>query len=376
LFSKWSNCNPNPAVLAPGAFCTITVIFKPTATGPASAALTLTDNASGSPQSVSLSGAGTASAVTLSTTAVNFGNQKLNTASAAQQITLTNSGTGTLVYTGTLTGTNASMFSKWSNCAGSLAPGAFCTVNVVFTPTATGPASAALTLTDNASDSPQSVSLSGAGVAAAVTLSTTSLSFGNQVAGTASAAQSVTITNSGSATLNFTGTVTGPGASSFSKWSNCAGPLAPGAFCTVNVQFVPTAAGPASAALTLTDNASDSPQSVTLGGTGLAPAVTLSATSLNFGAQPVNTTSAAQQVILTNSGTSTLKFIGQLTGPDAALFSKWSNCSGPLAPGASCTVNIVFKPTTSNPASAALTITDNASDSPQSVSLIGGPPVT
>jgi sugar lactone lactonase YvrE len=376
LFSKWSNCGPSPiATLAPGAFCTINVVFKPMVTGPASAALTLTDNASDSPQSVSLSGTGIASAVTLSTTLIAFGNQKLNSASAAQQVTLTNSGTATLTYSGAFTGANASMFSKWSNCSGALAPGASCTVNIVFTPTATGPASAALTLTDNASDSPQSVSLSGTGVTPAVTLSTTSLSFGNQAISTASAAQAVTITNSGTSALTFSGTLTGLSASSFSKWSNCTGPLAPGASCTANIVFTPTAAGPASAALTLTDNASDSPQSVTLSGTGIAPAVTLSTTLLNFGVQPVNTTSAAQQVTLTNSGTATLRFSGLLTGPDAALFSKWSNCTGPLAPGASCTVNIVFKPTTTNPASAALTITDNASDSPQTVNLIGGPPV-
>jgi hypothetical protein len=310
-------------------------------------------------------------AIGFSPASLSFGNQLINTNSATKTVTLTNTGSAKLLFTGVVTGTNASSFSKYSTCSGPLAPGASCTITVTFTPIATGAATAALTFTDTAYGSPQSVQLSGTGTAPAVRLSLASLVFGNQNINTSSASLPVTLTNSGTSTLTFSAALTGPNASLFSQSSNCTGSLAAGASCIYNVVFKPIANGAATATLTLTDNAAGSPHTVQLSGTGTAPVVSLSLTTLAFGNQKVNVTSAPLQTTLTNTGTGTLTFVGVLTGTNAASFTKWSNCTGPLAPGASCTVNFAFTPTAIGPATAALTITDNAAGSPHSVALTG-----
>jgi hypothetical protein len=132
------------------------------------ARVTITNNASGSPQSVALSGSGTtalAPAVSLSPTSLSFGNQQVNTTSAASTVTLTNSGDAALTINSIgLSGTNSGDFAQSNTCPGTLAAGASCTIRVTFTPTATDSRSASVTITDNASGSPQSVALSGTGV--------------------------------------------------------------------------------------------------------------------------------------------------------------------------------------------------------------------
>ncbi len=135
------------------------------------ASVTITDNASGSPQSVALSGSGTtalAPAVSLSPTSLSFGDQQVNTTSAASTVTLTNSGNAALIINSIgLSGTNSGDFAQSSSCPSSsstLAAGDSCTISVTFTPTATYSRSASVTITDNASGSPQSVALSGTGV--------------------------------------------------------------------------------------------------------------------------------------------------------------------------------------------------------------------
>src|SRR5207248_1952863 len=107
-----------------------------------------------------------APAVSLSPTSLSFGNQNINTTSAAQTVTLTNSGGGSLTISSiAVTGTNAGDFAQTNNCPSTLAAGASCTISVTFTPTASGTRSASVSITDNAAGSPQSVSLSGSGVA-------------------------------------------------------------------------------------------------------------------------------------------------------------------------------------------------------------------
>jgi hypothetical protein len=140
------------------------VTFTPTATGTRTGTLSISDNATGSPQTVSLSGTGTAPAVTLSPTSLNLRKQNVGTTSSPQNVTLTNSGTGNLSITGiTITGNNASDFGQTNNCGTSVAAGTSCTISVTFAPSAKGPRTAAVTITDNASNSPQSVTLKGQG---------------------------------------------------------------------------------------------------------------------------------------------------------------------------------------------------------------------
>jgi Cep192 domain 4 len=106
--------------------------------------------------------------------------------------------------------------------------------------------------------------------APAVSLSPTSLSFGNHQVNTTSAAQTVTLTNSGNAALTIKGIgLSGPNSGDFHQQHTCSSTLAAGASCTISVTFTPTAEGNRSASLSIADNASGSPQSVALSGTGV-----------------------------------------------------------------------------------------------------------
>ena len=166
MISDWTvgNC---PDSLAAGASCQLTVTFRPTATGARSASLRLTDNAAGSPQSIALSGNGTAASLvlTINPTSVVFANQAVGTTSAGQSITLTNSGSGTITFTNAfLNGGNPGDFA-WAlgTCGSTLAAGASCSLTATFTPTAAGARSASLVITDTATGSPHSIPLSGSG---------------------------------------------------------------------------------------------------------------------------------------------------------------------------------------------------------------------
>jgi len=373
-FAFGSSCGTS---LAAGANCTIHGHFAPTAAGALTAAVSITDNASGSPHSVALSGTGIAApAVSLSATSLTFGSEPVGTSSASQSVTLTNTGGATLTISSiAVTGTNASSFAFGNSCGASVASGASCTIHGHFDPTAAGALTAAITITDNGAGSPQSITLTGTGVnPAAVSLSATSLSFGSEPVGTSSASQSVTLTNTGGATLTISSiAVTGTNASSFAFGNSCGASVASGASCTIHGHFSPTVLGALTAAITITDNAAGSPQSITLTGTGVNPAaVSLSATSLSFGSEPVGTSSSSQSVTLTNTGGVTLTITSiAVTGTNASSFVFGNSCGTSVASGASCTIHGHFNPTATGALTAAITITDNAAGSPQSIALTG-----
>jgi hypothetical protein len=382
-FAQTNNCPLSPNTLPVNGSCTISATFTPTATGSRSASISITDNAADSPESVTLSGTGTAAAVSLSPTSLTFGNQLLNTTSTAQPVTLTNSGTAPLTITSvSITGTNSGDFAQSNTCPlspNTLAAGAKCTISVSFTPTATGTRTASVSISDNAAGSPQTVALSGTGTSS-VSLSPSSLTFGNQVINTASPAQTVTLTNSGTAALTITSiSDTGTNAGDFTETTNC--PLSPstlaaGASCTINVTFKPAATGARTATLTVADNAAGSPQTVALSGTGTQPVVSLNPTSLTFGNQLINTTSAARAVTLTNTGTGPLTISGiSFTGTNPNNFAQTNTCptgaGSTLAVNASCTITVTFTPSATGSRTANLSISDNAPSSPQTVALSG-----
>ena len=263
-FAQTHTCGSS---LAAGASCTFRVTFKPTASGTRSAALSVTDNAAGSPQPVPLTGIGTTAK--LSPTSLSFGTVAIGVTSAAKTVTLTNLATTSLTITRiAITGSNAADFAQTHTCGSSLAVGASCTFRVTFKPTASGTRSAALSVTDNAAGSPQPVPLTGIGTMAK--LSPTGLTFGSVTVGTTSAAKTVTLTNVGTTTLTITGiAIAETNAGDFSQTHACGSSLAAGASCSISVKFKPTAKGARSAALAVSDNAAGSPQKVALSGTGL-----------------------------------------------------------------------------------------------------------
>ena len=104
-----------------------------------------------------------------------------------------------------------------------------------------------------------------------------------------------------------------------------------------------------------------------------SPGVKLSATLLTFSTQAAGTSSAAQTVTLTNSGTASLTFTASmaLTGGQADDYSFTTTCGASLSAGARCTLSVTFKPVSASKKLASIKIYDNAAGSPQSVVLIG-----
>ncbi|HEY9127034.1 MAG TPA: choice-of-anchor D domain-containing protein, partial [Acidobacteriaceae bacterium] len=264
--------------LAAGASCTFSVAYKPTIAGAATAALTATDNAGNSPQSATLSGS-TSSGSTItgafSPTSLTFPATAVGATSAGQTLTFKNTGTGAMTVSSyAFTGANASQFTLLSKtCGTSLAAGASCTFSVAYKPTVAGAATAALKATDNATNSPQSATLSGStsgGSTITGAFTPTSLTFPSTAVGATSAGQTLTFKNTGTAAMTVSSyTFTGTNASEFTVVSKtCGTSLAAGASCTFSIAFKPTITGSATAALKATDNATNSPQSAALAGTG------------------------------------------------------------------------------------------------------------
>jgi hypothetical protein len=183
-----------------------------------------------------------------------------------------------------------------------------------------------------------------------------SLTFANQNIGTASTSQPVMITNFGGSPLDFSSITANGG---FIDASNCPAQLIAGSSCTVSVSFAPSVPGPARGSLTLTDNSGNlgSNQSIALKGLATSPVGDVAPGSLVFPAQAVNLASAAQSVVLLNTGTGPLQ-VATVTA--AAPFSQTNNCSAPFAPGAACTILVSFTPTAIGSATGTLQITSNA----------------
>jgi hypothetical protein len=203
------------------------------------------------------------------------------------------------------------------------------------------------------------------------------LDFGNQTQNVRSAVQTIHVTNEGTAPLTitqitFTETDTTGATADFAEADNCVGTVAAsGGNCTINVTFTPSYHQPETGTFSITDNAAGSPHVIKVKGTGVttATAVTVTPSSLTFGDVTVGQTSSAQTVTITNTGTQTLNFSGFTTTGD---FSQTNTCtSNLLNVGQSCNVSVTFSPTSSGSRGGALSISDDAAGSPQSVALSG-----
>jgi len=386
LFKGATSCVGN-GTLAPGSSCVVTFTFNPTAAGTFAATLNFYDNGPASPQTVALSGTGGGTpAVSLAPASLTFPSTSIGSSSTAQVVTLKNTGTGPLAVSGiTLAGTAAASYAQTNTCGSSLAASASCAISVLFKPTGVGAAAASLSLADNASAAPQTVALTGTGAGVPlVSLSPTSLTFASTNVGSPSAAQIVTLKNTGTAALTLSGvSFAGAGAASFAQTNTCGSSLAVSASCAISVTFKPAAGGAIAASLNVAGNAtataSNLPQSVSLTGTGVAsqPVAVLSIASFNFPNTIVNpsrgyASSPAQAITLTNSGTAALNLTSiALGGTNPTSWAQMNNCPSSLAVSASCTVLASFAPTASGSKSATLVITDNASPATQSVALSG-----
>jgi hypothetical protein len=263
-----------------GGTCTVTARLNPTSAGSKSATLRFSDNAPGSPHTVSLTGRGTTATFSAAPASQDFGGVRVGTTSAAQTFTISNTATGanagpmTIPAGGvTLTGADASQFAVGADaCSGTtVAAGSSCTVAVTFSPTSTGATSANLHVADNATGAPHDVALAGTGTEPALSVAPAGQDFGAVLLGATSPPQTFTLTNAGGA-ASVLGTVTlaGGGAGHFAVGGDtCSGTtLGPGASCTVSATFGPTAVGGQTATLQFPNDAG-APPTAALSGFGV-----------------------------------------------------------------------------------------------------------
>lgn len=266
--------------------------------------------------------------VSLPTAPINFGNQDVNTTSSPLPITLTNLASTTLQISSIrIVGANQGDFVIQSNnCGSSLPAGQSCVVSVTFTPTAKGARSASLQFTDSAPASPQAVTLLGTGIGTNppnVSLSPTSLTFPDQAVGITSSPMKITVTNTGDLTLTFSGVVfEGADPGDFSQTNDCTS-VGGGFTCTINVTFTPRAEGARSATLTLFDNATNSPQTAPVSGTGVPPGLGLMVPPGSANSATVAAGQSANYNLSLGgegmSGTATLTCTGAPTGASCSL---------------------------------------------------------
>lgn len=203
----------------------------------------------------------------------------------------------------------------------------------------------------------------------AVSVSPSVINFGNQNTYTSSTSQTVTLTNNTANPIDIA-SINAP--APFTESNTCmAGPLGPGASCTISVAFAPTADGTVSAAVTITDNGGTGTQQIHVSGTGVTPIATLSRTRIFFPTTQVGQASRPQLVRLTNTGTGNLSITSVSLVGDSGNFTETNRCPKVLGPGIGCPVVITFTPQAKGVLRGAVSIVDDATPPTQAIRLIG-----
>jgi trimeric autotransporter adhesin len=380
------------------------VEFEPVSVGNITGSIVLTDNSlnAASPyatQTISLAGTAIAAvnmgSLTIAPMTQTFASTPVGSTSSSLTSTITNT-TNQAIYLSSGSLTDATDFTQTSNCAIISANGGTCTVTFTFTPQTSGALTSTYSIHDlNHPGSPLTVVLSGNGTAVAsvpqATLSPATADYGNVTIGTASSAQTFTLSNTGSAALGITSiSLSGANPDSFLIVNDtCAtgtvadarpahsqaatrGRANPHDFpglpsagtCQILVVFSSTGAGSSAATLTIVDQAGA--QTSTLTGIGVAsapapaPQAALTAASANFNSLAAGSISAAQTFTLANAGNAVLSINSvALTGANASSFQLGADtCGTTLAAGGSCTIAVTFDPATTGSFTASLSVTD------------------
>jgi hypothetical protein len=201
---------------------------------------------------------------------------------------------------------------------------------------------------------------------APVTLSSVSLSFGNQQVGVSSAPLVETVTNQQTVPLNISAIYAG---GAFTQTNTCQAPVPAGGNCTISVTFTPSSTGTATGTLNIDDGASNSPQVVSLQGTGIPSSILLAPTALAFGSQVINTTSAAGTITVTNQGSSNVTVNSVLASGG---YSETDTCTGvTLTAGKTCKITVTFTPTVIGSMPGTITVNDTSVGAPHIATLTG-----
>jgi sugar lactone lactonase YvrE len=247
------------------------------------------------------------------------------------------------------TSVGSALFPATGDCGTALAIGASCSLSVRFQASLPGPQRAEIEVASDASGAPHRVALTGAGARPQVLVSPAQLTFADRAVGTRSQEARVIVANSGNGALELTSLqLAGADSGDFALSHGCpitgsiVRSLAPGAACSASIAFTPQSPGPRAAELHVSPAATVSPAVVPLSGAGAVASLSLSPTSLDFGALPVNAPRTLP-VTVTNTGTALVSFTQMLVSGSHASDFEASGCSGDLASGASCTILVTFR---------------------------------
>jgi hypothetical protein len=255
--------------------------------------MTYTDGSGNSGWSSTVCGFPATQTLAVQPSILTFENEAVGSTTASLPITVLNAATASATI-GSITATGA--FTQTNNC-GSLGSDGTCTINVTFTPTASGLSTGTLSIPSNEPGSPNTVTLVGTSgnptsTSGSLTATPSSLSFGDVNVGSTSSSQAVTVSNPGTSAQTISSvSVSGQ----YTQTNTCGSSLAAGASCTVNVKFAPTSSGGQSGTLTVVNSSPAPSLTVSLSGTGLTSTTNL---ALN---QPITASSNASGYPATNA---------------------------------------------------------------------------
>ncbi|MBN1447390.1 MAG: choice-of-anchor D domain-containing protein [Bacteroidetes bacterium] len=353
---------PASSTIDPGSNVTATVEFQPTSKNTFSASIIVRSNSIFGPDTVAVTGSGTASAaIETDQTALNFGNVNIGETKSLV-LHISNPGNDALTIS-SIASSNPRFTVDIASRV--VEPGGSFDDTVRFTPTASGPVSADLTITSNAPSSPTIVSLSGTGTSVVtMTVDPADVSFGNVIVGETKDT-TVTITNTGNDTLRISSFTSSD--SRFAVVTQIR-TIVPSGAVTFKLRFAPDVVGPLSTSFTIASNSVSSPDTIMAVGTGVFdPAIAFAPSALLFDTVAVG---SSKDLVLTvnNTGSKTLTILGiSSTNADFSALARQFDVPG----GGSFSDTIRFTPSAVGKRSGMLMITSNAATSPDTVLVEG-----
>ena len=353
------------------AVCSISVVFAPTTAGPVDGTLTVTD--ANRSQTVTLSGTALAApAFRVSPTQVAFEAVPAGQTSAPVTLAITNSGGAPMSNIGfQISGPAASSFS-WSQntCGAVLQSGSSCALQLTFAPAQAGQLTATLVISSSTRGVfPVQVGLSGLGQGTSrIHINPSKLSFLQPKLGVATAPQFATITNTSDLTVSELAVAA---STPFNlTQSTCGSSLPPGGSCSIGVTFTPTSDGVVMGILSVSSSTFSDPASAALEGIGgAAGSVYVQPSSIAFSTTGVGTTSAPQQVTLTNNGPVRISDLALSASAGFKISS--STCGTSLDVSSSCTAQVGFTPLSAGQQTGNLSIVSNSLAAPAQVAISG-----
>lgn len=359
-----STCPVAPATLAIGASCQISIAFRPTSSGALTGKLSLTDNATDTPASVSLTATGGIGFLLFNPTSMSFPGVSPTTTSQPKTATLTNEASTPVTIARIWT---SGHFAEGDDCPASpntLAPGGSCNVSVESSPVAAGAITGSVNVEDSFGNVTQlylSGSDQGGPDVSTLMFTPSSLLWGKVTVGQTSAVKSIMISNFGSSSVSFSDIAVGKDFEiTASTCPTAPASLGAGASCTISIAFRPTVAGTISELLTLTNGGGA--VGLSLRGTGTIGDLLFSPTSLLFAGVTPGQVSATQTATLTNETSGSVQLSSITT---SGHFKQTNNCGATLAAQASCTFNVASAPIADGTINGSINIKDGLGNTAQ-----------